>query len=512
MRSRLSLVIFLAVLILATGGYYLGWLERGRSGPADLRLVSGQVIDARGPVAGARVRVKGRADSALTDEAGRFTLLRPPAGTFTVTASKQGYFIAGVPGDSQPLVIQLAPLPDSDNERYAWVDPTPAAGSEHNCGNCHDEMYQEWKSSGHSRAATGKNFRNLYEGTDWHGRPGRGWSLIGDYPNGAGVCTSCHAPTVPFEDEAFYDLRKARGVAAQGVHCDYCHKIEEASTEKVGLTHGRFAHKLLRPSHGQLFFGPLDDVDRGEDVFSPLQRDSRICASCHEGVVFGVPVYTTYTEWLASPARAEGKQCQSCHMKPSGRTNIAPGSGGIERDPGMLSSHSFLPGGLEAMLKSCLKVDVQTALAADGVRVTVDVTADNVGHRVPTGFIDRHLLLVVEARDENGQLLKAKSGPLLPSAAGSLAGRAGRLFAKLLTDHDGSGPIPFWRSAAEPIDTRLVPRQVVPSEFMFPSNASQVEVRLVYRRFWEETAKSKDWPDDEVSVYHRSLPRSAWTK
>src|SRR5206468_1854550 len=82
------------------------------------------------------------------------------------------------------------------------------------------------------------------------------------------------------------------------------------------------------PERGQLFFGPLDDVDRGEDVASAFQRDSRFCAACHEGTVFGVPVYTTYSEWTESPAGRRGQSCQGCHLAPTGTlTNLAPGLG-----------------------------------------------------------------------------------------------------------------------------------------------------------------------------------------
>src|SRR5262249_31537693 len=145
-----------------------------------------------------------------------------------------------------------------------------------------------------------------------------------------------------FNDPGYNDLRRAEGVALQGVHCDYCHKIAEVDNPQPGLTHGRFGLKLRRPAEGQLFFGPLDDVDRGDDAYSPLYRESRYCASCHEGTVFGVPVYTTYSEWLASPAAREGKQCQDCHMAPTGLlTNLAPGKGGIPRDPKTLANHRF---------------------------------------------------------------------------------------------------------------------------------------------------------------------------
>ena len=196
---------------------------------------------------------------------------------------------------------------------------------------------------------SGRHFRNLYDCTDWHcGRAG--WGLLAEHPDGAGVCSSCHAPAVRDDDPAVFDLRKLEGVARLGVHCDYCHKVAGPGDGQLGLAHGRFYLRLLRPRSGQLFFGPLDDVDRGEDSFSPFQRDSRFCASCHEGVVFGVPVYTTYSEWLQSPARRRGQQCQDCHMAPTGRlTNFAPGHGGLDRDPATLANHRFFDGGLDAL-------------------------------------------------------------------------------------------------------------------------------------------------------------------
>src|SRR6516164_2410097 len=103
-----------------------------------------------------------------------------------------------------------------------------------------------------------------------------GWNLLADNPAAAGVCNACHAPTVSFED----DLRSLRGVAGRGVHCDFCHKISESPMDNLGLSHGRYALKLLRPKNGQLFFASLDDVDRNEDSYSPLYKQSKYCASC----------------------------------------------------------------------------------------------------------------------------------------------------------------------------------------------------------------------------------------
>jgi hypothetical protein len=467
--------------------------------------ITGHVRDARGPVAGARVRIQGSSgEPVATDADGFFRLVVTRPEPQRVTAAKRGYFIGGAPTGQAPLVLTLQPLPVEDCERYAWVDPTPDPRQPHNCGNCHGEIYREWAASGHARSAVNGRFRNLFDGTDHQGRAKVGWSLLADHPDGAGVCTACHAPTVTtFSDPAFADLRQVRGVARHGVHCDYCHKVADAVGDTGGLTHGRFGLELLRPREGQLFFGPLDDVDRGEDAFSGLYRQSRYCASCHEGVVFGVHVYSTYSEWLDSPVRRQGKQCQTCHMAPTARmTNVAPGHGGIERDPHTLGNHRFLAGSPGEMLRQALKVSVQFDRTAAGLRATVEVNADAVGHAVPTGFVDRNLVLLVEGQNAGGEMLPLATGPVLPAVAGpEVAAKPGRLYAKLLRDFDGRSPVPFWRARPEATDTRLVPGKLERVDFSFPSQVEQLRVRLLHRRFWPEVARQKGWADNEIVVW-----------
>jgi hypothetical protein len=466
--------------------------------------LSGRVEDDAGPAAGARVRLKGSPSSVLTAADGRFTLpsqFMPPE---RVTAWKEGYLIAGVPAESKPLRLRLRPLPAEDFEGYQWVAPHADPAHEQNCGNCHAELVREWSASAHARSLTGRHFLGLYDGSDTKGRPHRDWNLLAEHPDGAGVCTACHAPAVHTDDPAYFDLRQAAGVARAGVHCDYCHKIT-GTTGRTGLTHGRFGLTLLRPAHGQLFFGPLDDVDRGEDSYSPLYRRSRYCASCHEAIVFGVHVYSTYSEWRDSPASREGKQCQTCHMAPTGTlTNLAPGKGGIERDPRTLGNHRFFTGSQEEMLRHCLRVTVELSSQTEGTRAEVAVGAEDVGHQVPTGFIDRHLLLVVQGLTADGQPLPLRAGPVLPARAGAtLAGEPGKLYAKLLHDFDGRGPVPFWRADPDFADTRLRPGQTERLRFDFAPGCRQVRVRLLYRRFWQEVADAKGWPDNEIVVLDR---------
>ncbi|HEY1379242.1 MAG TPA: carboxypeptidase-like regulatory domain-containing protein, partial [Gemmataceae bacterium] len=248
--------------------------------PAAPPPLTGVVVDDRGPVAGAVVRVRATPLATRTDAAGRFTL--PVGGAARVTAAAAGHLIAGADATAGRLTFNLPRVPNDDCESYAWVDPTPDPARPGNCGNCHAAAYREWAASGHARAASGSHFRNLYDGTDRLGRPNRGWNLLAELPAGAGVCAACHAPTAEPDAAHDYDVRRVTGVAAAGVHCDFCHKVGDVAAEP-GLTHGRYGLHLSRPAAGQRFFGPLDDVDRGEDVFAPVQRDSRLCAACHEG-------------------------------------------------------------------------------------------------------------------------------------------------------------------------------------------------------------------------------------
>ena len=482
------------------------------SGPSESDAVAelaGRVLDSGGPVPDALVRLQAKRDSATTDAAGRFRLPGDAAAVH-VAAWKEGYFIGFARPDAVPLDILLKPLPAADDPAYAWIDPGPDGPEGQSCARCHAEIYKEWSASAHSRSAAGRHFRNLYEGTDWAGKPGVAWGLLDEHPNGAGVCASCHAPAVADDDPALFDLREVRGTAAQGVHCDYCHKVAGPGDGKIGLTHGRFNLPLLRPSKGQVFLGPLDDATRGDDAYSPFYRDSRYCASCHEGVVFGVHVYSTYSEWRDSTAFKQGKQCQGCHMAPTGRmTNVAPGNGGVERDPATLANHLFFDGGQEQMLRACVRASVECGRGPDGVRATVRLGTEGAGHRVPTGFIDHHLILVVEAEDAGGRPVDSRAGTRLPAAAGdALQGRAGKLYAKLLHDFDGHSPVPFWRADPDAVDTRLEPGRMEVTTFDFPPEVVRVHVRLIYRRFWQAVAHAKGWPDQDVSVWRQdvSLP------
>jgi hypothetical protein len=149
--------------------------------------------------------------------------------------------------------------------------------------------------------------------------------------------------------------------------------------------------------------------------------------------------------------------------------------------------------------------------SADAVEVTAEVTVEGIGHRTPTGYPSRQLILSVEATDAAGKPVPLRSGPVLPPAAGvgptpgDLAGRPGWLYAKLLEGLDGRQPVPYWQPNRLKSDTRLMPDETDRRRFRFarPPGRLNVVARLIYRRFSKAQADEKGWPDNEFVVCER---------
>jgi len=442
--------------------------------------INGQVVDERGPIAGARVRYEGDPEFVLSDDDGNFALPRK-RNPRLITAWKEGHAIgAAAPGE--PLRLSL--LPSADDPEYRWVSPhrdNRRGSNSQACAECHEAIYDEWKLSAHGMPHGASRFRAMLLGVDVRGAV-KGWGVVSQRPDGEEVCSSCHnpAPLKPYLRDHRSDQYWSQ------VHCDFCHKLNGPAGE-VGLTHGKFGFQYLRPKRGQVFFGPLEDAHRDEEnTYSTFQKDSRLCASCHEGTVFGVRAYETYSEWQASPAGRAGVECQECHMKPTGTMiNMAPLHGGIDRDPKTLANHTFFDGSHQDMLKNCVRLSLD--VTAQGTAV-VNLGVEGVGHRVPTGLPDRSLTLAIEAFDRGGKSLASRN----------------KVFAKMLRDFDGKSPAPFWHAVPEFEDNRLTPGKPERVEFSLPAGAAKVTAKLVYRKFWPEVAREKGWPDEAWVIAEQS--------
>jgi hypothetical protein len=496
----------------------LGWA--GSAAPPDVQhaAVTGFVTTEGRPLAGAVVKLYGGEPSAVSEADGRFTLPGiAPTGDVFLTAAKPGYYNVRtrLARTSEPIRLELLPIPGQDNPHYAWQDPTPDPAREDNCGNCHSRIYGQWADDGHSRAARNPIVLSMYNGTDVKGRANVGPGYRLDWSD-QGNCASCHAPMAAARGVAT-DLNNVEGVEGTGVSCDFCHKVKEVSTDPQFM---HFAEmQVLRPAKGQkLIFGPFEDAIFPKDIpdlsYSPLFETSRFCAGCHDGAFWGTPVYETFSEWRKSPYAAAGVQCQQCHMRSThGMKRIADEEdGGIERHPGLLSSHRMMGEPATQLLKNALHMNTSAQVKGRILEVTVSVANTGAGHHVPTGQPMRNVLLLVSPVDGSGRDLRLVSGERIPVWGGDYSGQPGKGYAKVLVtvseyakaptapeeaSNGGNFPAPFWRRNKIVSDNRIPAKSEVRETYWFDLTNARgpvtVNTRLVYRRAFQPLAELKGW-------------------
>jgi len=315
-------------------------------------------------------------------------------------------------------------------------------------------------------------------------------------PKAFGACADCHAPGLDGK-AGDRDLLEAVGVGYEdGVHCDFCHKVADV---ELALAPGAGKRlRVQRPSETyeggppggklrQVMFGPLVDVpnpNMGGSV-APVFATATFCAGCHEATqgalvpgtslapafAAGLPVHTTFSEWLSTPYATGGMPCQRCHMPASdaldsstdlGTAETASITYGFPRPPEQLRRHIFQsplvalsPGSLR-LVDTALTPTVTAKVESGALDVAVSVANVGCGHAVPTGEPMRAVLLVVEARC-NGEPLVATGGATIDDVGGAKAiGRGG-------VDATTNAQVLSWSAGASAASPGDVVRVVKPS-------------------------------------------------
>jgi hypothetical protein len=214
--------------------------------------------------------------------------------------------------------IPSAPVADQAIERFLatyWRKPIPPQGKPpaefspieaslepEACGSCHQQQYQDWKQSLHSRAMG----------------PGP-WGQIVDLfeisPQDAVPCMTCHAPLT--EQLRFLAQTTGSGkkenphfipsLELRGITCAACHVRNHA---RYGPPETNGAAKRY----------PADMARHGGVERTPYFERAEFCRDCHQFdpantvLVNGKPLQDTYREWQTSSWGKAGAACQECHM------------------------------------------------------------------------------------------------------------------------------------------------------------------------------------------------------
>lgn len=546
----------LAIAAAALAVIALGTVVRAHGQGAEIT----GVVRAHGrAVPGATVRVQTTGISVVANAQGQFAIAPPGSSPVRLTAWAAGYYIAGVDASTgQPSVtIELRELPHQDNADYEWVSPFAASGAKASCQNCHSQPgetpylpFDEWVTDAHGKSAVNPRFLSMYRGTDLSGRnqsPATRFAVVPDYgrialrpdpatayfgpgyqldfPDTAGNCAACHAPTAAVRSP--YGIRpdKLSTPDASGITCDFCHKVASVRLNPTDgkpypNTPGVLSFQFLRPAaNEQVFLGPLADVAPGDDTYSAMHQQSRFCAACHFGQSWGVQVYNSFGEWLDSPySRGAGaKSCQDCHMPGRGATHfVRIDKGGRLRDPATIASHKMRGPDDLAFMQQAARLELTAVAEGELLRVSAIVTNTGTGHSLPTDHPARNVLLIISATDAQGAELDLVRGPAIPDWAGKAgtpgdyAGRPGKAFARILEERwTGIAPTAaYWNPTIVRSDTRIPPLVRDSSQYIFrPAGVGMVRItaRLIYRRAFPELARSKGWNDPDVTIQKKEL-------
>jgi len=475
--------------------------------------------------------------------------------------------------------IQLEPLNATDNPNYLWIDADLRSNSMLNCAGCHANSslglneYTEWNTDGHSKSLVVPYFWTTYLGIDVNGSPGQPtrWGISGDggklrlppdpmqpdygpgyqldYPNQNGNCAFCHAPAAISgmqQDANLTSLISGSwgnrvNVATEGITCDVCHKVMDVFLDEHQLPYverpGILSFSFVRPTPGlQFISGPGSHMaisnSNVKRTCAPVFSESKFCASCHYGKFSGIEIYASYKEWLGSPYNQPNqnyRSCQDCHMpstEPIGNTTLDERGACSELNQKFRDfSHNMMKDGpdpdnalrtIPLMVKDAATIAIDKIVLGGGqVIFGVTVVNSGAGHKFPTDSPLRHLILLVEVRDENNNSLTQVGGPMIPKVGDSdYVGYPGQIYANLLKDKDTNliptiaywNPVdPAWQNA----DTRLVPGVPVRSEYSFavPSNGSFViSARLIYRNAFYDIAIKKKWSILDIEAAKVSVP------
>lgn len=248
--------------------------------------------------------------------------------------------------------------------------PTPLS-----CGDCHVEIYDEWRQSPHAMAFTNERFRRATDNYRFE------------------QCLGCHAPQ-PSMVTAEPIVRATDRDA--GVACVACH-----------LDQG-------------VMVGPLEPTGFARP--HPIRVDSApfengvLCGHCHQG---------TLAQWQAADI-PDKQDCRHCHM-PAVKRKITQSTGLISKPivaaediaPQHRHTFSLVAGELAG---ESLKLDVTR------VGDTLEVALQNqLPHALPTGdFGVRIIEILVRGADANGRQIDLASWELSNSGNRSLAAGASK--------------------------------------------------------------------------------------
>lgn len=338
-----------------------------------------------------------------------------------------------------PAATKAVAEPEQANDREGIAYPEPEGkrplfARARRCGECHEKMRNEWQVSAHARSTHSVAYVRAILSLPLPVR---------------GECAACHLPGLPYGQDA-----DAPGRRSEGVSCDGCHTVSAVTVDEVR------ARPTYSPDNGKRY-GPILGASGHyfhDMAYSELHKKSEICAGCHHLMAFtfggetrNIPVVTDYAGWKRY---GHDRSCQDCHMPSDGPAPVARGSRARPDVP----SHSFAGA---ATLGKQFRLEVSVD-PREG-QLTVEM-AHAAGHLVPSGYVDRRLIVRATFYDQAGGIISYQD----------------HAYGVFLEDDQGR-PAPFFRATRVKEDRRMLPGRTYSALFKIPDSGDKASGQVASR-------------------------------
>jgi hypothetical protein len=324
---------------------------------------------------------------------------RPLLNTLEV---KMKVFFHAVLSAAYLLLLSFSSALSADPGKVTGAKPkAPHEVSAKLCGECHQEIYQEWSSSMHGQStALSDPIHGAFYRSEVGDPTAEGQTMKnGKFP----ICLNCHAPNAALQKTTKLDAKPAY---SEGVNCIFCHTITAFNgTKKAegGLQLGVAAYDvstsaLQAPSGVTYTTSPTEgnETNTLNQPFHPfpmegrnasLHKTSEVCMGCHDrrNNPNGVPLCATGTEISDSK---QFVSCQSCHM---------PTVNGH-------ASHSMLGGHDGDMVRRAVNMVLNVKPAGETLAASIQLI-NKLPHKFPTGAPFRTAIVKVTAYNEKGEVV-----------------------------------------------------------------------------------------------------------
>jgi hypothetical protein len=254
------------------------------------------------------------------------------------------------------------------------------------CGVCHREIYEEWKTSIHAQAYVDPFFQAYWK-KDKH----------------IWICLNCHTPLENQQPELIGDIPRNRVEKAvrrpnprfdpefqkEGITCAGCHVRDG------------------------VILGPYEDsVAPHPTKYDPLFQSAEFCFRCHQVPSGPFQFYRfgpcgTYPEFEGGHYYEQGYICQTCHMPEVERP--AADGGPVRK----VRRHLWRGGHDPEQIRRAVTIGVRAEPPRldPGAKATFTLTLSNsgAGHNLPTGDPDRYFTIEFEVLGEENKVVSGKT-------------------------------------------------------------------------------------------------------